>query len=232
MIPLLDTDTPRRPPPLVTLSLILLNCVVFLYQIRTGGPGLLIGSHGHAAAQTFLLWGLAPSEIPTSLTTVFSYSFLHLHPLHLASNMLFLWVFAPMIEHRAGPLPLLALYLTTAAAAAATHILAYPNSIQPLAGASGAVSGVLAACLLTAPNNRIRCLTPALTTVYPRTLWILAVWFALLLAQALLYLQLDGTQAASMPAHLGGTASGVLIAATARFITGRPVIPTDPRWLP
>ena len=231
MLPILDTDTPRRPLPLVTISLICLNCIAFLYQLHNAGPGLLIGLHNADAGVTFLHWGLVPRDIPGSWISTVSYSFLHLHPLHLASNMLFLWVFAPMVEHRAGPLALTTLYLATAAAAAAAHVAAFPESHQPLAGASGAVSGVLAACLLTSPTNRIRCVTPALTYVHPRTVWILAVWFALLFAQALLYLQLDGTQAASMPAHLGGAAAGLLIAATARFITGRPVIPTDPHQL-
>ena len=154
----------RRPPPAlapVTAGLIGLNCLVFLYELQTGGLGVLAGGGSFDVNVLFYKWGFIPSElsegrdyrflfdgtdiaspVPT-WATLFSCMFIHGGFLHLAGNMLFLWVFGNSMENHLGPLRFSLLYLATGMAAALSHLAIDPHSQVPLIGASGAVSGVL-----------------------------------------------------------------------------------------
>ena len=236
----------------ITAGLIGLNCLVFLYELQTGGLGVLTGGGSLDINIFFLKWGFIPSElsegrdyqflingvdiaspVPT-WATLFSSMFIHGGFLHLASNMLFLWVFGSSIESHLGPLRFLLLYLATGIAATLSHMAIDLQSQTPLIGASGAVSGVLGAYLLTFPYNRIRALIVMIliTVIEVPALWLLGAWFIWQLLQGLTSLGLSNTVSVAFFAHVGGFVAGALAVAAARVITRRPVLPRrQPAWL-
>ena len=222
MLPISDKDPLRKRFPPATAALIFLTSLCFAYQLHSGDPGLLAGRHSPQALQLFSDWGFVPAQIVTNPTEVaawtgvLSYTVVHVSLLHLAANMLFLWVFGPTIEGRAGTGPFLALYLAAGAGAALTHLTITPDSPGPLVGASGAVSGILGAYLATCPTNRIKALYPTPkpglgSTTFPA--WCLLIaWLGWQLTQALI--STNGADA--LPAHLGGLATGLLPALALR----------------
>src|SRR5678816_1395465 len=155
MFPLKD-DIPSRTTPFVTLALIALNIVVFMYQLSlqvSGDPG------ASSALEAFVReFGAVPCRIsglcvsagdfPHPLATIFTSMFLHGGLLHVGGNMLYLWIFGDNVEDTFGHWRYLMLYLLAGIAAAATQIAVNPHSSIPMIGASGAVSGVLGAYIL------------------------------------------------------------------------------------
>lgn len=91
-----------------------------------------------------------------AVTNLFSSMFLHGGFLHLAGNMLFLWIYGDNVEHRMGRLPYLLAYLGTGAVATLTYGAFAGDSLVPLVGASGAISGVLGFYFLWFPRNRVK----------------------------------------------------------------------------
>ena len=245
MFPFADAGARYRSFAPVTIGLIVLNCLVFLYELQTGGLGVLTGGGSFQINLFFYKWGFIPSElaegrdyqflsggsdiaspVPT-WATVFSSMFIHGGFLHLAGNMLFLWVFGNSMEHHLGPVRFLLLYLVTGMAAVLSHMAIEPQSQVPLIGASGAVSGILGAYLLTFPRNRIRALIVMIliTVIEVPAMWLLGGWFLWQLFQGLTSLGLSNTVSVAFFAHVGGFAAGLLAVAAARVITRRPVLP-------
>jgi membrane associated rhomboid family serine protease len=140
--------------------------------------------------------------------TLLTYMFMHGGWLHLASNLLFLWVFADNIEDAFGHFGFLAFYLFCGVAAAAAHILIFPDSQVPLVGASGAVAGVLGSYLVLFPKARVWVLVfmrlPLRISAYWALLgWLAFQFFAVAVAQ-------DDIQVAWW-AHIGGFAAGFAV---------------------
>ena len=140
--------------------------------------------------------------------TLLTYMFMHGGWLHLASNMVFLWVFADNIEDAYGHFGFLAFYLLCGVSAAAAHIMIYPDSQVPLVGASGAVAGVLGSYLVLFPKARVWILLFMRLPIRISAYWALIGWlgfqfFAVVLAQ-------DEIQVAWW-AHIGGFASGFAV---------------------
>jgi len=153
MIPLKD-DNPTRTTPYVTVGLIAVNILVFLYML------LLPSDEG----KRFLLqYSVIPDRLfggdvflpPGGYYTLFTSMFLHGGFLHIGGNMLFLWVFGDNIEDVLGHAKYLVFYLACGVAAAFAHGLSNPGSTLPMLGASGAVSGVLGAYMLLFPRARV-----------------------------------------------------------------------------
>jgi membrane associated rhomboid family serine protease len=162
VIPLKD-DVPSRTTPFITMLLIGLNVVVFLYQMSLA---LESDAGAAGAAQAFIfefgatpcrLTGVcaAPGDFPTPLVTVFSSMFVHGGLLHVGGNMLYLWIFGNNVEDTLGHGRFLIFYLLSGVAAAVTQTIMNPQSAVPMVGASGAVSGVLGAYLLLFPYATI-----------------------------------------------------------------------------
>jgi len=155
MIPLKD-DVPSETFPFVTVGLIGLNVLVFLYQASIG-----IGGDPRAAEAFAVEFGATPCRItgacpvpgdfPSPVATIFSSMFLHGGLLHVGGNMLYLWIFGDNVEDTLGHGRYLALYLLAGVAAAVTQVAVNPRSSVPMIGASGAVSGVLGAYILLFP---------------------------------------------------------------------------------
>jgi membrane associated rhomboid family serine protease len=144
--------------------------------------------------------------VPSDLTYI-TYAFIHLDFWHLASNMLFLWVFGDNVEDAFGHLRFLIFYLLCAAAGAIFHTLITPASEGPLIGASGAISGIVAAYFILHPRVRLWVLVffripLPLPAFIPLSLW---------LAQQFVMLTLDLDGMVSWGAHVGGIVSGGLL---------------------
>jgi membrane associated rhomboid family serine protease len=162
MLPLKD-DVPSRSVPFVTVGLICVNIVVFLYQALLEWSGDV---QTEQAVEAFILefgavpcrvsgWCAAPDSFPHPFATIFTSMFLHGGLLHIAGNMLYLWIFGDNVEDTLGHGRFLAFYLISGVAAAAAQIAAAPASGMPMIGASGAVSGVLGAYLLLFPHATV-----------------------------------------------------------------------------
>ena len=162
MIPLKD-DLPTRSTPVVTVVLMALNVLVFLYQasLEIDGPG-----GGAVAGQAFAMeFGLIPcrltgachtaGELPSPLFTIFSSMFLHGSFFHIAGNMLYLWIFGNNVEDTLGHGRFAVFYLASGVAAAALQTVVDVESRVPMIGASGAISGVLGAYLLLFPHANV-----------------------------------------------------------------------------
>jgi membrane associated rhomboid family serine protease len=212
MIPLRD-DNPTRSRPVVTIALIVLCSLAFLWQLSLSPRG---------QQQAAYLFGLIPAVlfgnaelegqwIPASATIVTS-MFLHGGWLHLLGNMLYLWIFGDNVEDRVGHGRFVLFYLLCGAVAALGQGLADPQSEVPMIGASGAISGVLGAYLVLYPRAKILVLAPLfifVTTLHVPALVVLGIWFAGQLVSSMLAAPESGGGVA-FAAHVGGFVAGIV----------------------
>ena len=142
--------------------------------------------------------------------------------MHLAGNMMFLWVFGDNIEGRLGHARYLVFYLVSGVAATLSQWLIDMNSQAPLIGASGAVSGVLGAYLVFYPHNRIKALIIfyLITVVEMRAMWLLGAWFVWQLLQGSMSLGMANSVSVAFFAHVGGFVAGMVLAVAYQLITG------------
>jgi membrane associated rhomboid family serine protease len=127
--------------------------------------------------------------------------------LHLGGNMLFLWIFGDNVEHRAGPILYLPIYLLAGIVGSLAQILSDPTSPIPSLGASGAISGVLGAYLVLFPRNRVTAFVFRFLVQIP-ALAAIGMWIALQVISSLA--DPTGTGGVAYMAHIGGFAAGVL----------------------
>lgn len=224
MIPLRDHN-PTQRRPVVTVALIVLCAIVFVWQLTLGGGG---------QAAVFAL-GLTPAvlfghaELPPQLAivpapaTVFTSMFLHGGLLHLGGNMLYLWIFGDNIEDRMGHGRFIVFYLLCGVAAALAQALPDMTSTTPMIGASGAVSGVLGAYLLLYPRANVLVALPLFIVFYTfhvPAMFVLGLWFFGQLASSLG--QGAGEAGIAFRAHIGGFLAG--LALVRLFVSSRPRI--------
>ena len=213
MIPISD-DNPARLTPLVTWLIIVLCVAAYVWE----------RSLGRDMDAAIAVLGFVPAELGRSVTassgfvslppgaTIFSSMFLHGGILHLAGNMLYLWIFGNNVEDAMGHLRFIVFYLVCGVAAALALTLIDPASRVPMIGASGAISGVLAGYVLLFPRARVTVIVPLGIIFYPFALsafWVVSFWFVMQIASA----------AFSNPhepgiawwAHVGGFAAGLLL---------------------
>ena len=164
MFPLKD-DNPSESAPVVTVALIVLNALFFVYQISLEAGG----ADGARAGQAFIEeFGLVPCrltgacrvgpELPSPILTIFTSMFMHGGLFHIGGNMLYLWIFGNNVEDTLGHGRYLLFYLLSGVAAALAQAAIGPSSMVPMVGASGAVSGVLGAYLLLFPHAHVTTL--------------------------------------------------------------------------
>ncbi len=230
MIPISDAELRHRTLPVVNITLIGLNALVFLYELLLGGLDFLLGGGSLEISRFFLQWGFTPKSLTDNgvWVTIFSSMFIHGGAMHIAGNMVFLWVFGDNIEDRLGHLPYLAFYLLTGAAATLAYWFTDSGSPIPLVGASGAVSGVLGAYLLLYPYNRIKVLVMFLiiTVVQLPAMYLLGAWFLLQLLNGLGSLGLSDQVNVAFFAHVGGFLAGAAVIAAYKAATGQPIWPS------
>lgn len=222
MFPLKD-DNPSASAPLVTVALIVLNALVFVYQISLE----VGGAEGARAAQAFVEeFGLVPcrltgacrvgSEVPAPILTIFTSMFMHGGLFHIGGNMLYLWIFGDQIESLLGHGRFLFFYLACGLAASAAQILVGPDSVVPSLGASGAIAGVLGAYLVKFPRNRVRVLVARGGITELPAMMVLGLWIVLQLVSQVSTAAGEATGVAYM-AHIGGFITGLALV----FLLGR-----------
>jgi len=214
VIPLKD-NVPVIRRPLVTIALIAINIVVYLYQATLGPEG----------ARFVFKYGLIPFELthfrelspglgaPIGLT-LFTSMFMHGGWFHVGFNMLYLWVFGANIEDKLGPVRFILFYLGAGVVAALSFVLTEPNGEIPLVGASGAVA-----------YPRARVLTLIWVFFFVRLVWLPAVlflgfWFVLQLFSGLPDLAGGGASGIAYFAHIGGFIFGLIFGRFSRIRRG------------
>jgi len=223
VIPLRDHN-PTIRTPVVTWTLIAINVLVFLGEIGAGEAG----------ARTWILrWGLIPAVVSSpeilvarsaggamgSLVTPLTSMFLHGGWLHLIGNMWFLHIFGDNVEDNLGRVRYLVFYLGCGLLAAATQVLVDPSSTTPMVGASGAISGVLAAYVLMHPHARVLTVIPIFIFLQfveiPAFLFIF-LWFGLQVLSGMVGLVGQGGTGAGVAwfAHIGGFIAGLALVRT------------------
>jgi membrane associated rhomboid family serine protease len=204
------------PAPLVAAALVLANAAVFALELA------LLAAQGESAlGELFETWGLVPRELLRGLRpdlaaparlwlTPLTAMFLHGGLLHLAGNLLYLWIFGAAVEAVLGHARFALLYAGCGIAAAAVQVASDPHSFAATVGASGAVSGVLGAWAVSHPTRRLRLAWPPLTV--PAALLLLA-WVALQLLSALGTGRggAGGSGGSAWAGHLGGFAAGAAL---------------------
>jgi len=208
MIPLKD-DNPTEKKPLITYFIISLCVLIFLIQFSF---------QSYKTGQLFYTYGLIPSvlmghnQLPVdlyavpSMITIFTSMFMHGGFMHLAGNMLYMWIFADNIEDNLGPLRFLIFYLLAGIGAAMTQVLMDTHSQAPMIGASGAIGGVLGAYLINYPNAKVLVLIPFgffSQLLKIRALYVLGFWFALQF--------ISNGSGVAYAAHIGGFVSGIIL---------------------
>jgi membrane associated rhomboid family serine protease len=144
--------------------------------------------------------------------TLFTAMFLHGSPLHLAGNMLYLWIFGDNVEEVLGTWWYLLLYLSCGVMGTLLQIAAGPDSVIPTLGASGAIAGVMGAYLVWFPHNQIRVLVFRFITQMPALL-VIGAWILLQVGEGVGSLShVSEMGGVAYLAHLGGAATGILVA--------------------
>lgn len=206
MIPIGDTPKARRFPWVMVL-IVALNVLVFLYELS-------LGRRLEPFVQSM---GLIPAELLSGRggATLITSMFIHSGFLHLASNMLFLWVFGDNVEDSLGHVGFFLFYMAAGIVAGLTHTLLNPISIVPSVGASGAIAGALGAYLLLFPDAKVRALIflgPFFTLARIPAVVMIGFWFVTQLVSGLIALEVQTAQSGGVAvwAHIGGFVSGVV----------------------
>jgi membrane associated rhomboid family serine protease len=208
MFPVADV-IPSKTTPYVTVSLIIVNAVAFLFELTLTEPELQL------FVQTF---GLVPAYF--SLPAVLTSMFLHGGWLHFLGNMLYLWIFGDNVEDRLGHGKYVAFYLFCGAAAAIGQTALQPSSVVPMIGASGAIAGVMGAYFVLYPHSRV--ITAVfifffLDLVEIPAIFFLGIWFLMQFFSGVGSLGSEAAEGGiAFWAHIGGFAAGAIIGLVSR----------------
>jgi len=205
MIPLRDI-IPSRTVPVVTTAIIIVNALVFLFEISLPDAQLRL---------LFRQFGLVPVAFPSP--ALLTSMFLHGGWLHVIGNMWCLWIFGDNVEDRMGHARFLVFYLLCGALAGIGQVVVQPASHVPTVGASGAIAGVMGAYLVLYPRSRILTLIPIfifIRLVYLPAAFFIGLWFAIQLLSTFLG---GGGGGVAFAAHVGGFVAGYLLVKLGRI---------------
>lgn len=203
MIPL--TDVSRRPTnfPIITLSIIVINVIVFILELINGDAFVT-------------KWSMVPADISAghNLITILTAMFMHASWSHIIGNMVFFWAFGPEIEDAMGPWRYSVFYLLGGIVAMLTQVAFDPHSTVPNLGASGAIAAVMGGFLVTYPRDQIRAVL--VIFVFVRVTYIAAAllvggWFLLQLL-SIGSIATAQTGGVAYLAHVGGFIFGAVAA--------------------
>ena len=214
MFPLRDSER-SQGTPFVTVALILANLLAFFYEISLDDYSL-----NHFLTQ----WGTVPRSF--EVVDVFTSMFLHGGWMHVLGNVWFLWIFGDNVEDILGHAKFLLFYLLCGVAGGLAHVIFNPDSAVPAIGASGAISGVMGAYLLSFPNARVHTLLflfVFVTTMEVRAIFMIGYWFLVQLLSGFGNLAASGAQQGGTAwfAHIGGFLAGMILIR---------LLPTRPNW--
>jgi membrane associated rhomboid family serine protease len=232
VLPIADQNIPGRGVAVVTLTLIAINVLVFVFlqlpndaftygwaavprEITTGmdivGPVKIGGQVAFTLTQS-------PSPI---WLTLFSSMFMHGGWLHLGGNMLFLYIFGDNVEHTLGAIPFLIFYLVAGLVAAFAQILVDTTSLIPSLGASGAIAGVLGAYIVLFPSNRVLVYF-FYSAVWVPAMLVLGLWAVLQFVNGFGQIVVsEQTGGVAYLAHVGGFLTGLVVGFGARAFLRR-----------
>ena len=233
VLPLWDDNTDRQTTPIVNYAIIALNIFVFVVLQGLGSndqftysfstvPAEILQGHDIVTparvvqymGQRVTIPGLGPT--PGSVYfTLFTSMFMHGGFMHLAGNMLFLWIFGDNVEDRMGHGRFVAFYLLCGAAAALGQTFTAPDSMVPMVGASGAVAGVMGAYFVLYPQSRIVTLLPLfifIEIIEVPAVILLGLWFLLQLVSGVGSLtQPEAGGGVAFWAHAAGFVAGIVM---------------------
>jgi len=202
MIPIGDDDSARRTAPLVTYALIVLNVLFFFVELASGDAFIV-------------KWAFVPSRFLANpfggLLTLFTCMFMHAGWLHLAGNMLYLWIFGDNVEDRFGHVKFIIFYLLCGLAATFAQLAFSIGSNVPNLGASGAIAGVLGAYILMFPKGKVRVLQGQQVIQVPALLAI-GIWIVLQFFSGIGSIAGSAqTGGVAYMAHIGGFVAGLVL---------------------
>ena len=212
MFPISDAN-PTRRLPILTYALIVVNVLVFLWELTLSQSQL---------DQAFLNLAVVPANVsahlfaPEAIFDIVRSMFLHGGWDHILGNMLYLYLFGDNVEDRLGKIGFLILYFVSGFAAAFAQTLIDPTSQIPLIGASGAIAGVLGGYLLLYPSVKVRGIVPlgGISTIaeWPAFI-VLGMWFVLQLVNGFASLGAGAEYGGGVAffAHIGGFVVGLII---------------------
>lgn len=216
MIPIGDSPV-RRTTPYVNWLIIVINVLVFFYELSLPGRAL---------DRFFFTWGVVPVDIvqairffPVQVDALFpllSSQFLHGGWLHIIGNMVFLWVFGDNVEDTMGHLRYLVFYLVSGVLAGLAHVVFNLTSDVPSVGASGAIAGVMGAYLVLYPTAMVRTLVPVffiLWPIYLPAVLLIGIWFLLQVFSGITSIgpATGGDGGVAFWAHVGGFIAGLVL---------------------
>ena len=206
MIPISD-ENPARLTPVVTWGIVAACILVFFWQLTFSEQ---------AEDQLLLTYAFVPRNFfghaAAVWYTLITSMFLHGSFLHLGGNMLYLWIFGNNVEDAMGHMRFLMFYLVCGVAAALSEGMVNPDSALPMLGASGAISGVLAAYVLIYPRARVTVIIPLGILLYPTkisALYVVGFWFVLQLLN--IVGTTPGGPGTAWWAHVGGFITGLVL---------------------
>jgi len=214
VIPLKD-DIPVSRAPIVTIALIASNVAAFLWQLTVGLP-LSVQIGGAIPYELLSLRDLSPPDLVPPPFTILTSMFLHGGFMHIAGNMLFLWIFGNNVEDVLGRARFLGFYLACGIAAAVAQVsvsaaAADPGSLLiPMVGASGAIAGVLAAYMVLFPRAQVLTLVPIfifIRLVKVPAGFFIGLWFVIQLLSAFV----GESSGVAFVAHVAGFIVGFVL---------------------
>jgi membrane associated rhomboid family serine protease len=226
MFPIGDDNSDLVITPYVNYAFIAVNVLVFVFLQGFGGndwfnaafslvPKEITGLVDLAGNYPILSGGREVAQVThvdTPLPVYFNFlssMFMHADVMHLGGNMLFLWIFGDNIENLIGHFRFIVFYLVCGVAAAIAQVVLGPDSIIPMLGASGAISGVLGGYVLLFPTRKVRVILLRMYTTVPA--WIaLGMWIALQIFNG--YMSYGSTGGGvAFGAHIGGFIAGLAL---------------------
>jgi membrane associated rhomboid family serine protease len=202
MIPLRDV-IPSRTTPYITITIILLNALAWLYEVSLPPREL---------NRFLFVYGVVPASL--SVPTLITSMFLHGSWMHVIGNMWYLWIFGDNVEDRVGHGRFIVFYLLCGIVAALGQTAIDPTSTLPTIGASGAIAGVMGAYFVLYPHSRVLTLIPLII------FWELIELPAIVLLGFWFLMQLFSAGAIAVTASTHGSGGVAFMAHVAGFITG------------
>jgi membrane associated rhomboid family serine protease len=224
------TDTVRaRTVPFVNVGIIVACFVVFVYELTLSNVDINMFFLDYGVVPRELTdWVESPSGLEQPLTIITS-TFVHGGWLHLAGNMLYLWVFGDNIEDALGHVKYAAFYVVAAIGAVALQVAVDTDSLIPMVGASGAIAGVLGAYIVLYPRATVGAVVPLLWFFGPipvPAVFLIGLWFLMQLFTGVASIGGDAqgvSEGVAVFAHIGGFLVGLAIVVALRpWIRARP----------
>ncbi|MBL8171693.1 MAG: rhomboid family intramembrane serine protease [Acidobacteria bacterium] len=231
LFPIGDDNSNRSTFPVVNTTLIVMNILVYLYQMTH--PNF---TYGYSVVPAEITSGRDISGMieigrnqlqlfrgpnPVYLT-ILSAMFMHGGLSHIGGNMLYLWIFGDNVEDRMGHVKYLIFYLLCGVLASVAHIAVAPNSLIPSLGASGAIAGVLGAYLVLFPRQGVRVFQFGRVVEMP-ALIVIGLWGLLQFINGFGELQTAGQRGGvAYMAHIGGFVAGLVLVFVFRNPDNRP----------